>query len=106
VIGRVRAVAYRLQLPKNTKIHPVFHVSLLEKHVGATPNMLGVVPDVDELGLLATKPIVVLARKLGKNGNKVVVYLLIQWVNKPKEDATWELYSDIEANFPEFNLEA
>jgi len=106
VIARVGSVAYRLQLPPQARIHPVFHVSLLKKHLGSLPTAPGVVPDIDELGLLAAEPVAVLARRLGKKGNRAVVYLLIQWSNRPKEEATWELYSDIEAKFPHFNLTA
>ena len=61
---------------------------------------------MDELGMIAAEPVAILARKLGKKGNKAVVYLLVQWSNKPKEEATWELYTNIEAKFPSFNLEA
>ena len=56
--------------------------------------------------MIAAEPVAILARKLGKKGNKAVVYLLVQWSNKPKEEATWELYTDIESKFPAFNLEA
>jgi len=61
---------------------------------------------MDDQGLNATQPMTVLARKLGKMGHGAMVYVLIQWSNAPKEDATWELYIDIEQKFPDFNLEA
>ena len=106
ILARVGPVAYRLQHPAQAKIHPVFHISLLKKYIGDCPALLGSVPEVDELGLLAAELVAILDRRLGKKGNKAVVYLLIQWSNRPKEEATWELYSDIEAKFPHFNLEA
>jgi len=106
IMARVGAIAYRLQLPASAKIHLVFHVSLLKKYVGPLPFTLGAVPDMDELGMIAVEPVAVLARKLGKRGNKAIVYLLIQWSNKPKEEATWELYTNIKTRFPSFNLEA
>ncbi|GJV52099.1 retrotransposable element Tf2 [Tanacetum coccineum] len=31
-------------------------------------------------------------RKVAKEGNRVVVYLLVQWSNDDKDDATWEPY--------------
>ena len=90
IVAKIGAVAYRLQLPATARIHLVFHVSLLKKHMGPTPAALGSVPDMDELGVIAAEPVAILARKLGKKGNKAVVYLLIQWSNKSKEEATWE----------------
>jgi len=84
----------------------VFDVSLLKPYIGPTQSTLGAVLDVDELGVLAAEPMAVLARKLGKKGNHAVVYLLIQWSNRSKEEVTWELYLEIEARFPSFNLEA
>jgi len=62
-------------------------------------------PEIDVDGLIQAEPIAVLDRKLGKSGNRAVVYVLIQWSNAPKEEATWELYSNIEKKFPKFNLQ-
>jgi len=59
-------------------------------------------PEVDEAKFIATMPIVVLDRKWKRQGNRAVVYVL-QWSAGSNEEATWELYSDIEKRFPEFN---
>ena len=105
VLARIGAVAYKLQLPEDSKIHPVFHISQLRKHVGARP-VQSTLPEVDEDGMIAAEPVAVLDRKLGKLGNRAAVYVLIQWSIGSKEEATWELYSDIEQKFPHFDLTA
>jgi len=54
--------------------------------------------------MIEAEPVAVLDRKLGKLGNRAAVYVLIQWSMGSKEEATRELYSDIEPKFPHFDL--
>jgi len=68
--------------------------------------MLGTVPDVDKEGLLAAEPMAILPWKLAKKGNHAVVYVLVSWSNRSREEATWELHSDIAIKFPNFPLDA
>jgi len=66
---------------------------MISRYIGPlpSPSELGFVPDVDELGLSAAESVAIQARKLRKKGNRAVVYLLIQWSNRSKEEATWEV---------------
>ena len=60
-------------------------------------------PQLREDGLLENKPMAILERKLGKVNNKPVMFVLIQWSNKPVEEATWEIYGDLITRFPGFD---
>ena len=52
------------------------------------------------MGLIAAEPVAVLDRRMGKLGNKAVVYVLIQWSTGLKEEATWELTRILSKNSP------
>ena len=99
---KIGEVAYKLQLPSHSQIHPVFHISQLKKCHGDKHKM-GELPQLKEDGLLVFKPLAILERRLGKLNNKPVMYVLIQWTNRPKEEATWEIYVDLLQRFPDFD---
>ncbi|GJV37156.1 retrotransposon-related protein [Tanacetum coccineum] len=103
IVSRIRKVAYKLQLPDHVKIHPVFHISQLKKCRSEAVNM-GTFPCNDN-GLLAVEPQAVLDRRMQKKNNKAVVYLLIQWLNGTKDDATWEPAEEFIKRFPDFSLD-
>ncbi|GKF59287.1 reverse transcriptase [Tanacetum coccineum] len=57
-------------------------------------------PSCNKEGMLEPEPIDLLDRKMVKRNNAAVVYGLIQWANRSKEDATWELLEELYAKFP------
>ncbi|GKF66198.1 retrotransposable element Tf2 [Tanacetum coccineum] len=65
VCAKVGQVAYKLHLPSDSLIHPVFHVSQLEKCRGPVLER-GILPQVKKDGLLYVQPMAILDKKLGK----------------------------------------
>ncbi|PNX93254.1 Ty3/gypsy retrotransposon protein, partial [Trifolium pratense] len=104
VVERVGAVAYKLRLPDGSKVHPVFHVSLLKKAVGnysegeALPDLQG------EQGVLI-EPETVLAHRFVWVQNEKVDQVLVQWKGQKLEEATWEDVILMRSQFPNFCLE-
>ena len=73
-------VAYELDLPKDAKVHPVFHVSLLESADPSTPIQETFHYEVQEENEFVVEEI------LGKRGQKY----LIKWKGYPTSENTWE----------------
>ena len=90
VIRKVGEVAYELELPKERKIHNVFHVSSLKKTLGQhiAPSME--LPPLDDEGLLVLIPEQILQVQEMKLQNRVIREYLVKWKELPMEDATWE----------------
>ncbi|GJV33805.1 retrotransposable element Tf2 [Tanacetum coccineum] len=106
IVARIREVAYKLDLPLNSQIHPVFHVSQFKKFKGHVTQVTATLPQCDLSGVIAMERAAVLDRRLAKRGNAAAVYVLIQWTNEVVKDATWELYDDIAMRFLNFDLTA
>lgn len=81
---KVGKVAYKLQLPQSSQIHPVIHVSQLKK---ALPPAAVVSPDGDLQYLhhiSLSQPVQVLETRLQKVGNKMVPFGRVQWAALPE----------------------
>ncbi|GKB74313.1 reverse transcriptase, partial [Tanacetum coccineum] len=86
----------------NTNFHTAIQTTPYEAVYGQPPpNPIAYIIAKGEMLQQALK---VLDKKLGKVGNSAAIYVLIQWSNSSKADATWELHSDIVKRFPDFPI--
>ncbi|XP_042969094.1 uncharacterized protein LOC122301779 [Carya illinoinensis] len=107
VLEKLGSVAYKLQLPPTSQLHPVFHVSLLKKKVG-DPSLIGEeLPTVDQEGRILMKPKEVLGYRLHRRGRgrPRVWQALILWEGLSRDEATWEDYDGLEKKYPQLILE-
>ncbi|XP_050374823.1 uncharacterized protein LOC126792451 [Argentina anserina] len=102
VVDRIDKVAYKLDLPSSSRIHPVFHVSLLKKRTGDTSNIISTLPPFDSKGILLCEPESVLDMQVVCHKKKNITQWLIKWSGLPLEDATWENAQDIVSTYPAF----
>lgn len=97
IIEKIGSVAYKLQLPPTSSIHPVFHVSLLKP---APPSGTACSSDLPEPTEALQVPEQVLQRRLHQRGSRSVPQLLIKWSGLPTDLATWEDAVFIKQQFP------
>ncbi|KAM1904015.1 hypothetical protein ACFX13_041456 [Malus domestica] len=93
VLQKIGQVAYKIELPATSKLHPVFHLSCLKKQLG-----FDIIPAIPlsiatEDGLLEDYPLAILRRRLTGHGNSSMTEVLVQWTHRSKEEATWENYA-------------
>ncbi|KAA8522099.1 hypothetical protein F0562_012587 [Nyssa sinensis] len=101
IAKKIGAVAYKLDLPKDSRIHPIFHVSLLKKKIGENLLVQSMLPIVrSEDGILVSKPQAVLDRRVRKKKDEV----LIHWQGLSPAEATWEDLVTMKQQFPEYCL--
>ncbi|GJU51099.1 retrotransposable element Tf2 [Tanacetum coccineum] len=97
ITEKIGKVAYRLQMPSHSLIHHVFHVECK-----GDVSSMGDLHVCEDNGQLTLVRVAILDRKLGKVKNKPVVYVLVQWPNRDKDEATWERFDDLITRFPQF----
>lgn len=103
ILEKVGQVAYKLALPANSMIHPVFHVSLLKRKLGSNVVPEKQLPAVDLQGAFQVEPVEVLDRRLVKKNNRAAAQWLIKWFGLAEEQATWEDADSIRSRFPSFD---
>jgi hypothetical protein len=103
--ARIGEVAYKLKLPAESKIHPVFHVSLLKKAVGSYHEQGDLPKELEVDDASDIYPEKVLGTRVVRQGDSLLQQSLIQWKHKSLDDATWEDDDVMRGQFPDFSLE-
>lgn len=101
VLDKIGKAAYKLDLSDTSRLHPVFHVSILKKQIVENHKVLRELPvrgDEDSTKLF---PQAVLVSRLRKGKNEILIY----WCGLSPADATWEEREIIQKHYPDFTLE-
>ena len=97
IVERMGTVAYRLQLPEHSRIHPVFHVSLLKSYT-ANPTTTTTVMDLPPLASNnhpVITPLAIVASKVIPSETGPRHMVLVQWQGLPPEETSWEDWASL-----------
>lgn len=100
VMDRIGTVAYKLNLPSSSKLHPIFHVSCLKPFHGNSVKVEPVLPPISR-GEIHPNPLAVLEYRTFKGQPQA----LIHWEGLSPADASWEDVSSLRRRFPSLTLE-
>jgi hypothetical protein len=98
IIDKIGSVAYKLEPPPSSSVHPVFHVSLLKPAPSTKYTVSPDLPDVDDT---LQVPAAVLQRRLHPRQDGTVPQLLIKWSGLDASLVTWEDAEAIQQQFPQ-----
>jgi hypothetical protein len=90
VLQKIGTMAYKLELPASSRVHPVFHVSRLKKVIGNKIPVQTILPELDEEGKIILEPEAITDTRIRQLRNRSISEYLIKWRKLPAEDSTWE----------------
>ncbi|GJY92684.1 ty3-gypsy retrotransposon protein [Tanacetum coccineum] len=105
VLERIGKVAYRLALPEASKIHPVFHVSLLKIFSGTGHGVVTKLPEEEYEGHPVEQPLTICDSRVVLHQGRPTRQVLVQWTGSSPEEATWEYLSEFQEAYPSYHLE-
>uniref|UniRef100_A0A2N9IK08 Integrase catalytic domain-containing protein n=1 Tax=Fagus sylvatica TaxID=28930 RepID=A0A2N9IK08_FAGSY len=102
ILQSIGKVAYKLALPADSRIHPVFHVSVLKEKLGAMvssqPQLLVTLQTQDGISV---RPQAILEQRKRRGQ----IEILIHWQGLSPSKATWEDLRNMKLQFPNLALE-
>ena len=107
VLKRIGPNAYRLDLPSNVMVHPVFHVSRLKEAIGYDDNVVppSNLSTLEDDHFSPHEPEKILDHRARNLRSKVVHRYKVKWKDRLEEDNTWETEDTLRKHFPTFPLQ-
>jgi hypothetical protein len=90
VLQKIGTMAYKLELPASSRVHPVFHVSCLKKVIGDKIPVQTILRELDEEGKMILEPEAITDTRIRQLRNRSISEYLIKWRKLLAEDSTWE----------------
>lgn len=105
ILARIGTVAYKLELPVESLIHDVVHVSLLKKQLGTDHIISPQLPTFADSSSILPQPEMILDRRVIQKGRyRPRQEILVKWIGSPTADATWENQWRFAKSYPHFDL--
>lgn len=105
VLEKIGQVAYRLKLPEGSRVHNVFHVSLLKPFVASARSEAAVLPPVFVRGRPVVRPRRVVDRRMVWTDGAAVEEVLLEWGDDEGDQPSWEPLDVVRRRFPHLLLE-
>ncbi|MCH81104.1 hypothetical protein A2U01_0001883 [Trifolium medium] len=95
IVAKVGYVAYKLALPPSSKIHNVFHCSLLKLHEGPPPSIIDQIPPYSVENHPLVTPLAIVAFQTQIIYGLPVRFALVQWRGLLPDDTSWENWEEL-----------
>ncbi|GJY36048.1 ty3-gypsy retrotransposon protein [Tanacetum coccineum] len=103
VLQQIGPVAYKLDLPATSRIHPVFHVSFLKPCVGEPSAQYIPLPLLSTPEGPLVYPTQILDSRKVKVKDEWDIEVLVQWDGRAEH--TWESWNRLQQHYPNIDLE-
>ena len=88
MLQKIGTMAYKLELPTSSQVHPVFHDSCLKKVIGDKIPIQTVLPKLDAEGKIILEPEAITDTRIRQLRNRSISEYLIKWRKLSVEDST------------------
>ena len=90
MLKKIGTMAYKLELPASSRVHPIFHVSCLKKVISDKIPVQTIFPELDEEIKIILEPEAIIDTRIHQLRNRSISKYLIKWRKLSVEDSTWE----------------